>query len=444
MRITILALGTRGDVQPAVALAFGLQRAGHTVRLAAPPLSRDLVIGRGLDYAPLGTPPDPNALAPSTLWTLRFVARALRLYVRSLVSRGSPPAWPVTVPYLERLMEDSWRACQDAQAVIFPFITVWLYHIVEKLRVPYYVWDTHPFTTTRAFPSFSFTGLFPAWLRLVDLMPAWFRRGGGFNALTHRWVEGFLFHLGLRLTNTWRRERLGLAPLTGTARLADLYRAATAVLYCYSPRVIATPGDWPESHHATGYWFLDSQADWRPPAQLVAFLSAGPPPVCVGFGSSRDRNPARLTAIVLAALARTGHRGILLTGRGGMLETELPDSVFMTDAVPHDWLFRRVAAVVHHGGAGTTGAVLRAGVPSVVVPWWGDMPFWADCLHKLGVSPPPIAKGRLSALRLAAAIQLAVHDPQLRDRATALARQIQAEDGVARAVEIFERHVPRP
>jgi len=443
MRITILALGTRGDVQPAVALALGLQRVGHSVRLAAPPLSRDLVTSRGLEYAPLGGPPRVNAPPPSILWTLGFVLRVTRLYVRSLCSRGAPPAWPVKVPYLERLMEDSWSACQGAEAIIFPFITIWVYHIVEKMGVPYYLWDTHPFTATRAFPSFSFTGIFPGWFGLAGLLPAWFRPGGGFNALTHRTVERLLFHLGLRLTNTWRQETLRLSPLTDTLPFAKFYNETATVLYCYSPLVVAEPADWPASHRATGYWFLDTPADWEPPAELVNFLSAGPPPVCVGFGSSRDRNPKRMTEIILAALARAGQRGILLTGRGGITEVKLPDNVFLTDSVPHDWLFRRVATVVHHGGAGTTGAVLRAGVPSVVVPWWGDMPFWADCLYKLGVTPRPIPKARLSAPRLAAAIRAAVNDQYLRDRAIALAQQIQAEDGVSRAVEIFEKHLPR-
>jgi len=443
MRVTILALGTRGDVQPAIALALGLQRAGHTVRLAAPPLSRDLVTSQGLDYAPLGDPPTVNAPPPSVLWTLGFVLRVTRLYMRTLYARDSPPAWPVKVPYLESLMADSWRACEGAEAIIFPFITIWLYHIVEKLGVPYSLWDTHPFTPTRAFPSFSFTGICPTWFRLAGFLPGWFRSGGGFNVLTHSTVQRVLFHLGVRLTNTWRHDTLGLSPLTDTAPFATFYNEAATALYCYSPLVIPEPADWPPSHHATGYWFLDSSADWRPPAGLVDFLSAGPPPVCVSFGSSRDRNPKRLTEIILAALARTGHRGLLLTGRGGLTEINLPHDVFLTDSVPHDWLFPRVAAVVHHAGAGTTGAVLRAGLPSVVVPWWGDMPFWADRLHALGVSPRPIPKARLSSARLAEAIAAAVEDQPLRDRAVTLARQIRAEDGVSRAVEILEKTFPR-
>lgn len=440
MRITLIALGTRGDVQPAVALALGLERAGHTVRLAAPPLSRDLVVSYGLHYAPLGGLPAPGPQI-SSLQTLGLILRGLGLYAKSLLARGAPPAWPVEMPYLAQLMEDSWSACQGAEVVVSPFVTVWVSHIVEKLSVPHVLWDTHPLTVTRAFPSFFFTGLVPGWLRLADHLPRWFGPGGGFNALTHRAVERLAFELGLRLTNAWRQQALGLPPLMSAAPLARAYRSAAAFLYCYSPQVLAEPEDWPPSHHATGYWFTDTPAGWQPAIELERFLAAGPPPVCVGFGSSRDRHPERVTEIVLAALARAGHRGIVLTGRGGMTEVAPSERVYVTDSVPHDWLFPRVAAVVHHAGAGTTGAVLRAGVPSVAVPWWGDMPFWADRLYRLGVSPRPIPKRRLSPARLAAAIRAAVDNGQLRARARAVATLVEAEDGVARAVEIIEASV---
>jgi len=172
---------------------------------------------------------------------------------------------------------------------------------------------------------------------------------------------------------------------------------------------------------------------------LLRFLSEGSPPVCIGFGGARDRNPQRLTKIAIDALARAGCRGILLTGRGGLVHmSDVPSNVFIMDFIPHDWLFSRVAAVVHHCGAGTCAAVLRAGIPSISVPWWGDMYFWADCLHRLGVSPPFIPKGSLSAERLVDAIRMALNDASLRERATAIARQIAAEDGVGKAVHIFE------
>jgi UDP:flavonoid glycosyltransferase YjiC (YdhE family) len=436
-RITILALGTRGDVQPAIALGLGLQRAGHSVRLAAPPLSRELVTSHGLEFAALGNPPQASGQQLSLAATAGFVAEVAFHFVRTLFARGSAPVWPVKTPGLDRIMNDSLSACQGADVVIFPFIMIWVYHIAEKMRLPCFLWDTHPLTPTRDFPSFTFTGMFPSWFSLAKYLPSWFRRGGGFNVLTHRVVQGVLLQIGLRLTNAWRRDELALPALSGTDLLWKFYNGGAAALYCYSPLAVPPPADWPSSHHITGYWFLGGGTEWRPSPELMQFLSEGPAPVCVGFGSSRDRNPERLTQIVLDALARAGCRGVLLTGRGGMTATQLPPHVFAAESIPHDWIFPRVAAVVHHGGAGTSAAVLRAGVPSVVVAWWGDMPFWADCLYRMGVSPLPIMKSRLTADKLANAISSAVNDSGMRARAVSIGERIRSEDGVARALEIL-------
>jgi UDP:flavonoid glycosyltransferase YjiC (YdhE family) len=192
--------------------------------------------------------------------------------------------------------------------------------------------------------------------------------------------------------------------------------------------------------YVTGYWFLDRPPDWQPPADLVDFLAAGSPPVYVTFGSIIDRNPEALTKLVLEALALTGQRAILDTGWGGLSNAELPEQVFKveSDSAPHDWLLPQMAAVVHHGGTGTTFAGLRAGLPSIVVPSFGDTFFWAQRVADLGAGPPPIPKKQLSAERLAAAIHTATSDKVMQDRAAALSQQIRSEDGVARAVEVFQ------
>jgi UDP:flavonoid glycosyltransferase YjiC (YdhE family) len=193
----------------------------------------------------------------------------------------------------------------------------------------------------------------------------------------------------------------------------------------------------------TGYWFLDRPQGWQPPAALVDFLQAGPPPVVVGFGSITVRDPEETTVLVLSALRAARQRGLLLTGWGGLSQADLPDDVFKLEAVPHDWLFPRAAAVVHHGGAGTTAAALRAGVPSIVVPNFMDQPFWAQRVVALGAGPRPIPRNRLNAARLSAALRAAVEDESFRARAAAVGRRLRAEDGVGRAVEAFERHPAR-
>jgi UDP:flavonoid glycosyltransferase YjiC (YdhE family) len=207
-------------------------------------------------------------------------------------------------------------------------------------------------------------------------------------------------------------------------------------LYGFSTHVVPRPTDWDESVHVTGYWFLEGSADWHPPDELAAFLTSGPPPVYVGFGSMGALESGDTAGIVLEALRLAGQRGVVLTGAGEGIRHKTPDNILAVGTVPHDWLFPRVAAVVHHGGAGTTAAGLRAGVPSVLVPVFADQPFWGRRVADLGVGPEPIPHCRLAAERLARAIGLAVSDEPMRRRAAELGRAIRAEDGVSRAVRL--------
>jgi UDP:flavonoid glycosyltransferase YjiC (YdhE family) len=211
------------------------------------------------------------------------------------------------------------------------------------------------------------------------------------------------------------------------------------ILYGFSPSVIPAPSDWSADNHVTGFWLLDSAEHWTPPSDLVDFLEAGPAPVYIGFGSMSTRKPEETADLVLQALSRTHQRAILFSGWGGLSKDYVPDSVFMVDSIPHAWLFPRVAAVVHHGGAGTTAAGLRAGVPAVVIPFFGDQPFWGQRVAELGVGPAPIPRQKLTVDRLAEAIQQAVTDKEMHQRAAYLGAKIQAEDGIACAVEIIQQ-----
>jgi sterol 3beta-glucosyltransferase len=216
------------------------------------------------------------------------------------------------------------------------------------------------------------------------------------------------------------------------------------MLSAYSPTVIPHPSDWPAHVHVTGYLFLDGQPDWQPSPELQAFLDAGDPPVSVGFGSMAGRNPEQLAGLVVDALARSGRRGILLTGWGGLRAARVPENVFVVDAAPHSWLFPRMAAVVHHGGAGTTAEGLRAGVPNVIVPFVFDQPFWGARVQTLGLGPQPIPQKKLTADRLAQAIDSVVTDPGMRRRASSCGKAIRAEDGVGNAVAVIRRYFGAP
>jgi UDP:flavonoid glycosyltransferase YjiC (YdhE family) len=263
--------------------------------------------------------------------------------------------------------------------------------------------------------------------------------GGFLNSLTYPvLLEGFglMFRKSI---NQFRQTTLQLSPLPRwTGLYGRLDKAGVPYLYGFSPKVVPKPSNWKTRLHVTGYWFLEHPQDWTPPQDLLAFLAAGSPPVYIGYGSMTGREPERMTDMALAALAKTGQRGILLTGWGGICATDLPETVFKLESAPHDWLFPRMAAIVHHGGAGTSAAALRAGVPSVVVPFFGDQPFWAHRLLQLGVTPAPIPKSSLTVDRLAAAITIAVSDETMHQRVRAIGNQIRADNGVQQAVAAFQ------
>jgi UDP:flavonoid glycosyltransferase YjiC (YdhE family) len=243
--------------------------------------------------------------------------------------------------------------------------------------------------------------------------------------------------------NTMRKERLGMpsAPFFMPSNQPGIARGP--VLYGFSPEVLPRSPDWGDDVEITGYWFADEPEGWTPPPALEQFIARGSKPVCIGFGSMSQRDPAATTRIVLDAIAQSGQRAILIAGWGGLKSNDLPENVFQIDSIHHSWLYPKMAAVVHHGGAGTTSAGLRAGVPSIVVPFHGDQPFWGKCIENLGVGPAPVPRNRLTAERLAKAIQIAVTDPSIATRAAEIGAKIRKEDGITRAVEAIERITKR-
>lgn len=417
MKFTILAHGTRGDVQPYVALGVGLMRAGHSVRLAAPELFRPFVADYGLEFAPLAG--DPRTLM------LDAVEKAGG---RPNLFRIAPVVLKYVAPIARQVMQDARQACHGSDAIVHSFLTTLVGHeIALELGVPDFSALVFAiFAPTAAFPGPSFPDL---------------RLGRTYNRLTHQ-VFSKVFWLGGRLAYRWiiRRRDPQSPPLSEWPFQASNQRP-TPILFGFSPHVIPKPPDWGEHVHVTGFWFLEAQAQWSPPPALLEFLEGGSPPVFVGFGSVIARDAERLTEIALTALAQTGQRGILLTGWGGLASASLPDSVFMLENAPFDWLFPRVAATVIHGGIGTTAASMRAGVPTIVVPFTADQTFWGAQVSRCGVGPPPIPHRRLKAANLAGAIRCALEDQALRQRARDLGQLLRAEDGVATAIEVLENEL---
>jgi sterol 3beta-glucosyltransferase len=415
MRITILSLGSRGDVQPFIALAVGLQKTGrHQVRFAAPDNFESLAREYSLNFSPLGVDtqkilgtggidPDRNML----LW-LWDVLRSMK-------------------PLTERIAENTWLACQDAEYIIYSMMGFGAYHAAEKLGVPCIMAFPIPgFAPTRAYPDPG--GVFPP-------LPL----GGGYNRLTHILSEHLFQIVTGPFINLWRKEKLHLPAIPfGKFPYFHMGGRPQPLFGSYSPIISPKPPDWGDNIHICGYWFLDPAPNWQPSAQLIAFLEAGAPPVYIGFGSMANRAPQKMAQVVQEAVELSGQRGIFAAGWGGLDNANLPDKIFALDSVPHAWLFPHTAAVVHHGGAGTTGAGFRAGVPSILVPHMGDQTFWAKRVTELGVGPQAIPRRKLTSERLAAAITTATTDQNIQARAAALGERIRGEDGIARTIEIIE------
>ncbi|PTA69582.1 glycosyltransferase [Deinococcus arcticus] len=407
MNLTLFAMGSQGDVQPYLALGAGLQRAGHHVRVAVPENFVPLAAAAGLEAVAL----QGNVQALMDQPELRaLLARGNMLAINRYTSAAARAAAPVWA-------QQGLQAAQGADLLVTGLGGL-AHSVGEKLGLPVLEAPVVPLTPTRDFPAV--------------LLPAGMSRLGGWaNALSHRLVRHMMTQQGRPAVV---RQTLGLPRRAPRTRRWP----TPPTLYGVSPLVVPRPRDWPAHVHLTGYWFLP-EAAWTPPTGLDAFLAAGPPPVSIGFGSMGLRDPAATTALVLGALAQTGQRAVLLSGWGGLASGELPSHVYAAPPLPHSWLFARVSAVVHHGGAGTTAAGLRAGVPSVLTPFFGDQPFWAGRVRALGVGPAPIPQRRLTPDLLAGALRQ-TQEGALRERAAALGQRLRAEDGVAEAVRHIEAY----
>jgi UDP:flavonoid glycosyltransferase YjiC (YdhE family) len=415
MRIAIIASGSRGDVEPYIALGKGLAEAGHVVRLVTHQNFELLVNSHGLEFWPIaGNVQDIAQDMAALLENGNFL---------SILSQMGKEAQRGALA----LAKGGLAACRGMDLVLTGIGGLFVgIALAEKLNLPllqaYYI----PFTPTRAYPSF-----------LVPKPPSWI--SNRLNRPSYQLARQMMWQAFRPADGLARRDVLDLprAPLLGPFN-SDCIRGVP-ILYGYSPSVIPPPADWGDDVHVTGYWFSDPADDWAPPPALTEFLQAGPPPVYIGFGSMSNRKPEETADLVLRALARAHQRAIILSGWNGMSKTDGPDSVFMLDAAPFAWLFPRVASVVHHGGAGTTAHGLRAGIPSVVIPFFGDQPFWRQRVATLWVRPEPVPRKKLTVKRLPQAIEAAVGDPAMRQRAADLGARIRAEDGIARAVTVVQQ-----
>ncbi|MFC9235389.1 glycosyltransferase [Streptomyces decoyicus] len=411
MHILIATAGSHGDVAPYTGLGSRLHRAGHKVVIATHARSAELVRRSGLGFHPLpldryatsGTD-DKKGDGPGKGGQGAGLSKVEQMRLaRELAPEMADAVTEACASGAEVLMFSSSLAPLGLVAA-------------EGLQLPGIGVFLQPLAPTGEFPPVIFD------------MPS---LGPFGNRALGRCAQSLLaraFAPGVRHL----QRQLGV-----TERALERRGATWPIHHGFSPAVVPRPADWRPGMEVAGYWWPSEVPDWTPEAGLADFLQAGPPPVFVGFGSMAPSDPERLGRLLAQAFRLAGVRGVVQTSWAGLSVEE--DDVLTVGEVPHAQLFPHMAAVVHHAGAGTTAAGLRAGVPAVPVPMMLDQPFWASRLTSLGVSPGRIPFGRLSAENLAAALRKAVHDPRYRRRARQVSALIGTEDGAGRVLAAVEQ-----
>lgn len=404
--IVIAALGSHGDVAPLTGVGARLQQAGHRVTLTAYDRFASLVRSCGIGFRGVSEPRESSDEADVD------VTGALFQFLAPQGMRSLGTAWLT--------------ALQDTPTDILllsPFSELAGHPLAEAKGIPSAGIRFQPYSATADFP--------PATLGGWSAGPTGNRLASRAGAeLVDRFYGG--------VTAGFRRD-FGLPKVSARRLREQRTKAGWTVLHGFSPHIVPRPAGWRPGLEICGYWWPQTDPQWRPDAALVDFLRAGPPPVYVGFGSTMTsaKQSEHISQLVRSALRRAGVRGIVQAGWAGI---DVGDETTLTvTEVPHRWLFPHVAAVVHHCGAGTTAAGLRAGVPTVAVPGLGDQPFWARRLRDLGLSADTVPQRTLTVERLAAAIRTAVTDPGIKIRARRISDLLAAEDGAAHVVSSVNR-----
>ena len=420
MKILITTYGTLGDVQPYVALGKGLLHCGHQVILGTSERFRDFVEDHGLTFGHM----DEGLLAIiDTDMGKAMLENTTNLFD---VAKQNIKLGKQLKPLQIAQLRETWELAKSVKPnfLLYHPKTGAAPHIAEKLGIGSALVTPIPMlvpTSEWPFPVLSGVKL-----------------GGWYNRLSYTIITALSGIFLGKYIRTFRHD-IGLKPMTKFDLLKNGEGQDIPVLHTVSESVLPRPSDWPTSAYMTGYCFLDREKDWQPPSGLRDFLDAGPPPVYIGFGSMAGSNPQQLAGTVIEALQQAEVRGIIATGWGGLKPKLLPDSILKIESAPHDWLFPWLSAVVHHGGAGTTAAGLRSGRPSVIVPFFGDQPFWGRLVHSLGAGTKPIPRKKLTADQLAVAIREAISNPDLQKRAEDIGKKIRQEDGINNAVNVIEK-----
>ncbi|HEU4329929.1 MAG TPA: glycosyltransferase [Lapillicoccus sp.] len=414
MRIVITTAGSRGDVAPYTGLAKRLNDAGHTAVIATHEPFRGMVEALGIEFAGLAA--DPRELLGTEEGRRWQAASGIASAVRMV---------GLMKPYAREMAEKTLVATEGADLILSSTLTAANYHVGQARKIPTMGVFLQPLEPTAEFSSVLTGG--------VRSYGSWGNRASG--AIS----EALLGAPFMGEINRVRNE-LGLPSISYRALQRDLATSQWPVQYGFSRHVVPRPADWRPGLDVVGFWWSEPDSTWTPSPELEAFLAAGDPPVLLGFGSmaAGTGDAERLADVAVTALRSVGVRGILQAGWSGLAAAE-DDDILSIGEAPHEWLLPRVAAMVHHGGAGTTAAAIHHGVPAVPVPVLADQPFWSDRVHRQGAATEPIPFRHLTAERLAFALRQVLYVPSYRANAQVLARKVAEEDGAGAVLAAIER-----
>ena len=410
MRITMICIGSTGDVRPYIVLGRELKARGHEITICAFADFESTVLKSGLCFKPING--DVKKLMANLMDGSTGVG-FLKQVRDSLVD--------VIDPFLEDLE----AGCDGAEAIIGTYLGQVFQSLAEVRHIPYIQTHYFPMDKNPRTPIVSAPG----------------QHGGrAWNLASYELGYLIISAMEKYYLADWR-EKKGMSPrkLEGAPKY-ELNGHTIPVLYAISPLVMPRPATWGENIHMTGFWRDDRDIDFTPSPELAAFLEAGEKPIYIGFGSMVSGDMGETLGIVLDAIRDSGVRAVLSKGWGGQ-DIPASDNVFVADFVPHDWLFQHVAGVVHHGGAGTTAAGILAGCPTLVVPFGGDQPFWASRVKELGIGPKAIPRDRLTVSRLSKALTDLTSTKKYRVAARELGERLRLEQGHIIAANIVEHEL---
>lgn len=408
--ITILCSGSRGDFQPYIALALELQKLGKDVRITGSKNFENFIRSYGIDVYPIKADIESLKVDPKLL--------------KDAGSSDNPLKMLLTFNKMKKygiyMVHDFYSACEGSELIIYhPGCTIG-YFAAEKFGIPSVLASPFPMHKTKE--------------RLSVVMYGKTNSNALTKAISYTMLQGMLWMASKTSVKGFFKERFGKLPDNfGCPFERHTDQLHPAIVSC-SNFVFERPADWDKNIHQSGYWFLEEPVAYTPPRELVDFLNAGEKPVYIGFGSmttlGEDEDLAKLA---VEAIIKSGRRGIIC----GMGKPDnLPENIFTLDSIPHSWLFDKVLAVCHHGGAGTTAAGFKAGVPSIIVPFSNDQFAWAHRAYDLGVGSKPIPRKELTSDKLAAAINFALSD-QIIANSRVLGRSIATENGAQKCAKII-------